>query len=414
MSFHYQYFFNPRLSALNLLFDQPRRIIFGPDSSKQCGFEAKRLGGKRSLLVTDINVEKSGLLNPIIESVERQEIKLEVYNKVAFEPTIESIRNAVEWARNTAPYDVIIGVGGGSVLDTAKMISNMLTNQGDPLEYLNPLEDKFKNPSLPKILIPTTAGTGSEVSNYAVVIEKESMFKTFAASSNLFAEVALVDPKLTLTCPPRVTASSLLDALGHNLEGLISKQSTPISDGLAIEATKLLLNFGLKAYNSPDDIEARSGTSMGALLGGMVIAYPWVGGPAILGHCLAEAFGPKFNIPHGMAVGISLPYILNFNLPACIEKMYFISQSIGLKEDGSSLKSLAKKLPYFILQLLSELEMPTRLKDINFPKSYLEPFAQYIVRERQHLYNLSKYNPRKLNEENVINLLNDMYEGVLE
>ena len=247
-----QYAFNPPLSSLSISFDQPRRIIFGPDTISLVGEEAKRLGAGRVLIVTDVNVEKAGLSNRVQESVEKAGLKVDVYNKISFEPTMDSVQNAVKVARESGSYDVVIGIGGGSVMDTSKMVANMLTNPGDPKTYLTPAEDRFTKPSVPKIMIPTTAGTGSEVSNYSVVIERETMYKTWAASANLLAEVAIIDPKMMLTCPPRVTAGCSLDVGGHNMEGLISKESNPMSDAYAMEAVKLLFRHARKAYNSPE------------------------------------------------------------------------------------------------------------------------------------------------------------------
>jgi alcohol dehydrogenase class IV len=410
----FQYAYNPPLSSLSLSFDQPRRITFGPNTSSQVGAEAKRLGAGKVLIVTDANVQKAGLSGRVQESVEAAGLKADVYDKVSFEPTMESVQSAVRAAREADRYDVVVGVGGGSVLDTTKMVANMLTNPGDPKMYLTPTEDKFNIPSKPKILIPTTAGTGSEVSNYSVVIDKESMYKTWAASANLLVEVTIVDPTLMISCPPRVTAGCALDVGGHNIEGLISKEANPLSDGYALEAVKLLFTHARKAYNSPDDLEARSGMAMASTFGGIVIAFPWIGGPAILGHCLAEAFGPKYGVPHGIAVGIALPYMLDFNLNACAGKVSSFAEAVGARRWGRSERETAKLLPQSILQLMKDLELPTTLKQVNFPKGDLESFGEYIVKQRQYIYNLPKYNPRKLSLENISSLLNDMYEGALE
>jgi alcohol dehydrogenase class IV len=339
---------------------------------------------------------------------------VDVYDKISFEPTMDSVRNAVQAARDAGVYDLIVGVGGGSVLDTAKMVANMLTNPGDPSHYLTPVEDRFTKPGVPKILVPTTAGTGSEVSNYSVVIEKETMYKTWAASSNLFADVAIVDPTMMVTCPPRVTAGCAFDVAGHNIEGLISAESTPISDGLAMEAVKLLFAHARKAYNKPDDIEARSGMAMASMLGGVVIAFPWIGGPAILGHCLAEAFGPKYGVPHGVAVGLALPYILDFNLPACRDKVISFAPAVGIERRWESAKELADRVPRALLGLMRDIELPTSLKQVNFPKGDLDGFAEYIFKGRQFVYGLPRYNPRRLTLENTTKLLYDMYEGALE
>lgn len=409
-----QYAFNPPISSLSLNFDQPRRIIFGVGTISQAGVEAKRLGAGRVLLVTDSNVEKAGLAGKVQKSIEDAGAKVDVYDKISFEPTMDSVQSAVKSARESGEYSVVVGVGGGSVLDTTKMVANMLTNSGDPQEYLTPAEDRFKAPSIPKILIPTTAGTGSEVSNYSVVIEKETMYKTWAASPNLLAEVAIIDPALMVSCPPKVTAGCALDVGGHNMEGLISKESNPMSDGYATEAVKLLFTHARKAYNSPEDLEARSGMAMASTFGGIVIAFPWIGGPAILGHCLAEAFGPKYGIAHGVAVGLALPYILDFNMPACAGKIASFAEATGVKRWGRTERELAEQVPQAILQLMKDLELPTTLKQVNFPRADLESFAEYVVRHRQYVYNLPKYNPRRLSIDNMTKLLIDMYEGNLE
>jgi len=413
MSAH-QYSFNPPLSRLSLVFDQPRRIIFGPNTVSQAGSEASRLGGKHALLLTDENVGKAGLSGRVKGEIEKAAVSVDVYDKISFEPTMDSVRKAVEVARDAKTYDLIVGVGGGSVLDTAKMVANMLTNPGDPAHYLTPTEDRFSKPGAPKILIPTTAGTGSEVSNYSVVIEKETMYKTWAASSNLFADVAIVDPTMMISCPPRVTAGCSFDVAGHNIEGLISVESTPVSDGLAMEAVKLLFRHARKAYSKPDDIEARSGMAMASMLGGAVIAFPWIGGPAILGHCLAEAFGPKYGVPHGVAVGLALPYILDFNLSACRDKVVSFAPALGIEGNAGSARIIADKVPQALLELMRDVDLPTTLKQVNFPEGDLDSFAEYIFKQRQHIYGLPKYNPRRLTLENTTKLLHDMYQGALE
>jgi alcohol dehydrogenase len=413
MSTH-QYSFNPPLSKTSIIFDQPHRVIFGPNSISQAGSEASRLGGKHVLLLTDENVEKAGLSGRVQEAIAKSAIRVDVYDKISFEPTMDSVQKAVQTARDGKTYDLIVGVGGGSVLDTAKMVANMLTNPGEPANYLTPTEDRFVKPGAPKILIPTTAGTGSEVSNYSVVIERETMYKTWAASTNLFADVAIVDPVMMVSCPPRVTAGCAFDVAGHNIEGLISVESTPISDGPAMEAVKLLFRHARRAYNKPDDMEARSGMAMASMLGGMVIAFPWIGGPAILGHCLAEAFGPKYGVAHGVAVGLALPYILDFNLPACRDKVVSFAPALGIERNTDSPRVVADKVPRALLELMRDVDLPTSLKQVNFPKGDLDGFAEYIFTQRQHIYGLPRYNPRRLTLENTTKLLHDMYEGALE
>jgi len=393
------------------IFDQPRRIIFATGAVEQyLATEARRLGGKNALVVTDKGVRKAGMADTVLDLL-KKEIQVSLYDEIMGEPTAESIRAAVEFARE-GKYELIVGVGGGAVLDTAKMIAVCLTNPGDPMVYVNPVEDKIKVPARPKILIPTTSGTGSEVSNYSVVIE--GLYKTWAASSNLFADVAIVDPMMVLSCPPRQTAGSAMDALSHNVEALIDREANPISDSQALEGTKLVFKYARKAYHAGDDLEARWNMAAAAMLGGAVITYPWIGGPAILGHCIAEALGPRWRVPHGAACGVALPYVLEFNLPACLEKLAYVSkQVLGDEVFGLGKREEASAFVSAIKTLLEDMELPTDLKQLNVPSTELEQFAEYIFKERQHIYSLPRFNPRKLTAENTKELLHRMYEGTL-
>ena len=397
-----------------LKFDQVKRILFGKGQSDQVGNQLKEIKKKNTIIVTDPNVYKFGLLAKIENSLSKAGIKYEVYDRISNEPTMENIVNAVDFARSNGNFDSVVAVGGGSVLDTSKMVASMVTNSGEPKEYLTPVEDKFKNPGLPKILIPTTGGTGSEVSNMSVVIEKESLYKTWAASSNLLADTAIVDPVLNVSAPPRTTAASGMDALAHNVEGLISKEANPISDGIATKASSLIFRNLRTAFNSPDSIEARSAMSLSAMLGGMVITFPWVAGPSVLGHCLGEAFGPRYGAIHGVAVGMALPYILDYNISAAYNKIGTLARIFNIPHKGESARAVASKIAPAIIQLLEDLAMPTTLKQINFPKPDVEKFGEYIFSTRQKLYDLPRFNPRRLTLENSIQLIRNMYDGTLE
>ncbi len=399
---------------LDLKFDQVKRILFGKGQSLKTAHELKEMGKKNTILVTDPNIHKFGLLDEIVKSLDNSQIKYEIYDNISNEPTMDNIIRAVEFARSNGSFDSVIAVGGGSVLDTSKMVASMATNDGEPAEYLTPVEDRFKFPGLPKILMPTTGGTGSEVSNMSVVIEKDSMYKTWAASSNLLADIAIVDPLLNISAPPRTTAASGMDALAHNVEGFISREANPISDGIATKAASLIFQNIREVYNNPGNIDARSAMSMSAMLGGMVITFPWVAGPSILGHCLGEAFGPKYGAIHGVAVGMALPYILDFNISASYNKISSLAGIFGIKHKGESPRKVAARIPSAIIQLLRDLEMPTTLREINFPKSDIETFARYVFESRQKLYDLQRFNPRRLSLENSLKLIQNMYDGSFE
>lgn len=394
------------------LFDQPKRIIFASGAVEEfVGPETKRLGGKNVVVVTDKGVGKAGMADTVADLLKKQGLSVDIYDQISAEPTADSIRAAVKYGRE-GKYDLVVGVGGGAVLDTAKMVAVCLTNPGDAMTYVNPAEDKTKEPAKPKILIPTTSGTGSEASNYSVVIE--GMYKTWAASVNLFADVAIVDPMMVVSCPPRQTAGSAMDALSHNVEGLIDREANPLSDAQALEATKLVLKYARRAYHAGDDLEARWNMAAAATLGGVVIAYPWIGGPAMLGHCTAEALGPRWNVPHGIACGVSLIYMLQFNLPSCIEKLAYVSkQVLGDEVYGLSQREAAYAFVHAVKDLMEDMELATSLKQYNIPSKELDEFAEYLFKERQHIYGLPRFNPRKLTLENTKEFMHLMYEGTL-
>lgn len=311
-------------------------------------------------------------------------------------------------------FNLVVGVGGGAVLDTAKLMAICLTNPDDVMTYVDPTQDKTKGPSKPKILIPTTSGTGSETSNCAVVIE--GLYKTWIASSNVFADVAIVDPQMVMSCPPRQTAGSAMDALSHNVEALIDRKANPLSDAQALEATKLVFKFARRAYHDGDDLEARWNMCAAAMLGGMVIAYPWIGGPAILGHCIAEALGPRWGVPHGAACGVVLPYVLQFCAAssACIEKLAYVAkQVIGDDVHGLPHHEAAFAFIHAVKTLMEDMELPTDLKQWKVPVNELDEFAEYVVKDRQYVYGLPRFNPRKLTDANTKELMHQMYEGTL-
>jgi len=394
------------------MFDQPRRIIFATGATEQfLGAEAIRLGGKKVVVVTDKGVKKAGMADTATELLKKEHLDVTVYDEIAAEPTTQSVKAAVKFGRE-GKFDLIVGVGGGAVLDTAKLVAVCLTNPDEVMTYVNPAEDRTKVSAKPKILIPTTSGTGSEASNYSVVIE--GLYKTWAASSNLLADVAIVDPMNVMSCPPRQTAGSALDALSHNVEALIDREANPISDAQALEATKLVFKYARRAFHAGDDLEARWNMSAAAMLGGMVIAYPWIGGPAILGHCIAEALGPRWGIPHGAACGVVLPYILQFNLvsSACAEKLAYVAkQVLGDEVHGLSQRQAAFAFIHAVKTLMEDMELPTSLKQWDIPSKELDEFAEYIVKDRQHVYGLPRFNPRKLTVENTKELMHQLYEG---
>jgi alcohol dehydrogenase class IV len=392
-------------------FQNPQRIVFGVGASEKIGDEAKRLGADKVLVISDDNIEKAGLLRNILKSIKENDLEPSLHKIPATEPTMENAKEVASLSK-AHRYDVVIGVGGGSCLDSAKVAALMATNPGDPQEYcvhVGATPREAKNKTLPKILIPTTAGTGSEASNTLVIIEKQ--YKTWITDNKILAETAIIDPALCRGLPPRTTAGTGMDALSHVIEGLMSAQANPISDSLSTAAVKLVFDNLRRAYQNGQDINARRNMSLAATLGGWVIGFPWVGGPATMGHCISEAVGSRYKIPHGVACAIALPYAMEYNLPPLEEKLASLATIAGENTKGLSTREASFKSIDAVVKLMRDLDLPTSLKKAGVPREDMKPLAEYIVNERQFLYDLKTFNPTKPNLENVTELLEKMWEG---
>jgi alcohol dehydrogenase class IV len=211
-----------------------------------------------------------------------------------------------------------------------------------------------------------------------------------------------------------MTAGTGVDALSHVVEALMSVQANTISDALSLEAVKLIFKSLRTAYHHGEDIEARWNMSLAATLGGWVIGFPWIGGPATIGHCVSEAVGSKYHMPHGVACGIALPYAMEYNYPLLIDKLAMVSTAMGEDTGDMTKRDAAYKSIEATLRLMEDIDTPISLKEVGVPREDLKPLAEYVVTERQHMYDLKTFNPRKLTLENVTQLLQKMWEGRIQ
>ena len=394
--------------------DNAPRIIVGTGSVEKVGQEATRLlastDGKKVLILSDKGVVKAGLVDRVRPHLEKEGMTVTVYDELATEPTMSSMNASAKFARD-GKINLVVAVGGGACMDSAKVIAALLTNPGPLEDYATPLEDRFKARAAPKIMIPTTAGTGSEASCYSVIIDEQTKYKTWIASPAMLADVAIVDPLMTVGLPPKQTAATAFDALGHSGEAYICSEANPISDCQAAMSIELIAQYARRAYHKPDDLEARLNVAIAATLGGIAITYPWIGGPALIGHCIAESLGPKYGIPHGNAVGLCLPYIMEYNLPNCVPKLKRFAQAMGENVNGISDRAAARKAVEAVVDLAHDVELPLTLKAWNVPRETLPSFAEYLVKDRQYLYNLPRFNPRLVTLENTTELLYKMWDG---
>jgi len=288
------------------------RIVFGPGTLNKVGELAAGVG-RRALVVTGRTPARAA---PLLERLAAQELETVTY-PVTGEPTVEVVRAGVALARE-AGCDLVVGFGGGSVLDTAKAISILLTNGGDPLDYLEVIGrgQPLTRPALPCIAIPTTAGTGAEVTRNAVLASPEHQVKVSLRSPLMLPRLALVDPELTLTLPPAVTASTGLDALTQVIEPYVSNRPNPLVDAVCREGLRRAARSLRRAYERGDDASAREDMALASLCGGLALANAKLGAA----HGFAGPLGGTFGAPHGVICGRLLPYVVAVNVRALTER----------------------------------------------------------------------------------------------
>lgn len=332
-------------------------IIFGKGVIEKVGKEAKKRGGNRALLISDAGISRAGLLKKVEGPLKREGVETIIFDEVEPEPWAETADAAGEMAKAQG-CDLIIGVGGGSSMDLAKAAAVLATNEGQARDYQG--LNKVPRPGLPKIMIPTTAGTGSEVTFTAVLSNKEPRGKAGINSPYLFPELALLDPLLTLSAPPGITASTGMDALTHAIEAYTSLQATVITDALALKAIKLIAPNLPQAVAKGQDAGAREKMLWGSLLAGMALANAGVGAV----HALAYPLGGLYRIPHGVANGLLLPYVMEFNLEKSLEKFTRVAAAMGEESGGLSAKESAYQSVEAVNKLSGGIPIPRKLKEL--------------------------------------------------
>jgi len=310
-------------------YHMPTEIHFGPGAVRELGPVVRdRLGSVRPLLVTDQGIVAAG----IAERASSQLPGLAIFDEVEANPKYTTVNRGAEAAR-AARADVVIGLGGGSALDAAKAVALLATNPGGIEDYEG--RERYRQAPLPVIAIPTTCGTGSEVTWVAVITHTGRKFKMSVKGPLMYPAFALVDPDLLVSLPAPLVASTGLDALTHALEALTAAPATFISDALALEACRLIFARLPEAFrNIRGDREAREGLMKGSLLAGMAFGNSDVGAV----HCLAESIGSLYDTPHGLANAVFLPLVMEFNLPAAADKYALAAAAIGRDRVTKSLR----------------------------------------------------------------------------
>lgn len=307
-------------------FYAPGKIIFGPGSLNQIGIEAKRLGDKALVVLGRSAMRKSGALDRLTNLLKENHIEYTIYENIPSDPTVETVDKGTSLARKEN-CNLVIALGGGSVLDTGKAISAMVTNEGSVADYqeIEGKGKKFQHKTTPFIAIPTTSGTGSEATINAVITNTELGLKKSIRGPWLIPEVALVDPELTLSLPPHITAICGGDALTQCIEAYLGKKSQEITDTLALHAIELIGRSLVRAVKKGNNLEARKDMSMAAFLSGLCLSNSGLGAA----HALSHPLGVHYKIPHGLSCAVLLPYVMEFNLPVVTKRLTKITQALG-------------------------------------------------------------------------------------
>ncbi|MEB2630181.1 iron-containing alcohol dehydrogenase [Peribacillus frigoritolerans] len=390
------------MSSISYNYFMPTKVEVGIGLSEKSGDFIKELGATRVLIVTDKGVRAANLLERIEKSLVAVNLDYQLYDEVEPNPSAQTIHKGTQ-KLTEYKSDAVLAVGGGSSIDTAKAIAIMAKNPGSILDYGG--VGKIKNPPIPIIAIPTTAGTGSEVTNSTVITNKETSFKLAVISPYVYPSLAILDPALTLNLPQSITASTGMDALTHAIESYTSKAANPISQALAINSIKMIGEHLKKSYFVGTDIYSRESMLVASMMAGAAFGQSRLGNV----HAISHTLGGVFDIPHGFANAALLPFVMRFNLQACPEKYKDIAIALGNDVSGLSTKQAAEKAIESVIDMNKNMNIPLNIKDLGVSLEYIEKLVEDSMRSGNVLIN-----PRLTRPEDIQKIIENAYYGNLE
>ncbi len=379
-------------------FNMVQRIIHGLGCLNDLGSEVKRLGGSRVLVISDPGIKASGLIERLGKLLDEVRIPFDVYTEIESDPGTDVADRSVTAAKDFKP-DLIIGMGGGSSLDIAKVTSVMLTNPGTIDEYFG--LELIPVPGIPSILIPTTAGTGSEVTSISVLADVRNNFKKGVVSRHMYARTVMLDPELTVGLSPKITAMTGMDALVHAIESYTGVRATVFSDTLNIQAIQMIAENLRKAFSNGDNRAARENMLYASCLSGMAFSNTQNG----LAHALAHVIGGCFHLPHGLVAAFICPMVMEYNLFANPEKFSRIARCFGENTNGLTELKGARLSVKAVKALLADVGISPRLSDYKIPREQIPGLAKAAVEETRLISN----NPRKPTETDIVGILESNY-----
>mgnify|MGYP001162074107 FL=1 len=379
----------------------PTIVECGAGIAGRAGEFLKNHGAQNVFVVTDQGIRNAGLLDPVLRSLEEHGLKYAIFDKTVPDPSAESVMEGLDQLRRQ-PHDHILALGGGSSIDTAKGIAIMAVNKGHILDYEG--VNKIPQPGLPVVAIPTTAGSGSEVTASTIITNLKTSFKAAVISPYVFPKAALLDPALTGKMPQELTAATGMDALTHAIESYTSKTATPFSRALAIEAVRMIARNIRKAYFVGSDLESREQMLVASAMAGMAFSQSRLGNV----HAISHTLGGVFHIPHGVANAALLPYVMMYNLPACPEKMKDIAEALGCRVDGLSPTEAGERAVHAVAELNRTLNIPSNLRELGVDLKALPKLVEDAMRSGNVLVN-----PRWTRPSDIEKIIRNAYEGNL-
>ena len=374
---------------------QPQKIVFGTGCVATLVEDYKKMGLQRLFVLTAPPIRP--LIEDTLAELKSAGVNIEVFQDIVAEPTVNDFKKILEVARQFKA-DSVVGVGGGSVLDVTKLIAAFINSDQQ-------VEDCFgtgfiKQKGLWFACLPTTAGTGSEVSPNAILLDERDHLKKGIVSPFLIADVAYVDPKLTWTVPAKVTADTGMDALTHCIEAYTNKFAHPSVDIYALQGIRLIAANLEKAVKNGQDQEAREALAFGSLYGGLCLGP--VNTAAV--HALSYPLGGEFHIPHGLSNAILLPSVMKFNMPANIKRHAEVAIALGC-QPGKNDEETAQRGVDFIYQLADAVGIPKKLTDLGIPQTAVDGMAKAAMQVQR----LLKNNPREVTEQDARDIYNSLY-----
>lgn len=384
------------MSAVNSFeFVLPTRIKFGEGIVGEIADVVKELGDKKPLVVTDKGLISAGVVAKITAVLEANDVEYTIFDGIEPNPRDTTVQKAYEQARADG-NDSLIAIGGGSSMDTAKAVGVLMANGGRVNDYEG--LDMFQNPICHLIAVPTTCGTGSEVTFWSVITDTERHFKMSLGSPKCAATVALVDPDMVSSLPPSVIAATGMDALSHAIEGYTCRLAEPITDACGIYAIKMI-GENIRAAVYTDSKEAKGNMLLASLIAGICFGNSDIAGV----HCMGEALGGLYDTPHGVTMAMLLPYVSEYNYVADYKKYAEIARALGEDVDGLPIRDAAAKSVDALHKLCKDLCIPT-MKEIGAKESDLEELA------KRASVNVSvDSNPRKATEKDFLEIFKRAY-----